>query len=158
MAEGWTGSEDVLEKIIRDAAMKALRDIGETILTTSMNNVPLLSGTLRRSGTVTVGGPVQDPEGVYESARSPHEAKTERGQSYSGGGQDMKDAFREPVGDELRVYVSYNTPYALRQHEDMALAHTEGGPKFLENAFNTVTPKITPYVQKQIKAALARGG
>lgn len=36
---------------------------------------------------------------------------------------------RQPV-----VIVSYDTPYARRQHEDTTLRHSIGGPKFLENA------------------------
>lgn len=37
---------------------------------------------------------------------------------------------------ENRAAVSFDTPYAVVQHEDMTLRHKEGGPKFLENAAN----------------------
>ena len=35
-------------------------------------------------------------------------------------GNEMKNAFPEPIGKEKAVYVSYNTPYALVVHEGAA--------------------------------------
>ena len=43
-------------KIAEEAALKALRTGAESILTESIDETPIETGTLRRSGTVTVGG------------------------------------------------------------------------------------------------------
>lgn len=41
----------------------------------------------------------------------------------------------EASGSELEVAVSYDTPYAVRQHEDLSLRHDAGrNAKYLENA------------------------
>lgn len=42
---------------------------------------------------------------------------------------------RDPLNDRVSVY--YDTPYAVRQHEDVTLRHDPGRTaKFLENALN----------------------
>ena len=50
----WYGKQ--VEKAALDAAMKALITGGEAILTEAINETPVDTGTLRRSGTVTKGG------------------------------------------------------------------------------------------------------
>ncbi|HHY08220.1 MAG TPA: hypothetical protein GX530_06815 [Corynebacteriales bacterium] len=126
-------------KIAEEAGLKALRTGGEKIITSAMNNVPIESGTLRRSATTTVGGLPNSSE-VYESAKE---------------GNEMKNAFPEPIGKEKAVYVSYNTPYARRQHEEMDYVHPiGGGPKYLENAFNQLKGKIIRMAERKIRKAL----
>ena len=126
-------------KIAEEAGLKALRTGGERIITKAMNNVPIETGTLRRSATTTVGG-LPDMMQVYEAAKE---------------GNEMKNAFPEPIGKEKAVYVSYNTPYARRQHEEMDYEHPlGGGPKYLENAFNQLKDKIIRMAELRIKKAL----
>src|SRR2546421_63386 len=36
--------------------------------------------------------------------------------------------------EALTAAVSYDTPYAARQHEELTYHHREGGPKYLESA------------------------
>jgi hypothetical protein len=43
-------------KIAEEAGLKALRTGAEAILTEAIDETPIDTGTLRRSGTVTVGG------------------------------------------------------------------------------------------------------
>lgn len=53
----------------------------------------------------------------------------------------------------LRAAVSFDTPYAVRQHEDMTARHDNGrNAKYLENAFNSEQDAV-----KQIIAAELRG-
>lgn len=53
----------------------------------------------------------------------------------------------------LRAAVSFDTPYAVKQHEDMTLKHDKGRTaKYLENAFNSEQDAV-----KQIIAAELRG-
>ncbi len=126
-------------KIAEEAGLKALRTGGERIITEAMDNVPIKSGTLRRSATTTVGG-LPDMMQVYEAAKE---------------GNEMKNAFPEPIGKEKAVYVSYNTPYARRQHEELGYKHPlGGGPKYLENAFNQLKDKIIRMAERKIKKAL----
>lgn len=55
-------------------------------------------------------------------------------------------------GDNLRAFVSYDTPYAVRQHEDLTLAHDAGrSAKYLESALTGERRQV-----RQIIAATIR--
>jgi len=128
-------------KIAEEAGLKALRTGAEAILTEAINETPIETGTLRRSGTVTVGA-LPDWEQVYEAAES---------------GSNMKDAFPGPEGKEKAVYVSFNTPYARRQHEELGYNHPLGGKaKYLEDPFNRNKKKVLQYADKAVKKALQK--
>jgi hypothetical protein len=128
-------------KIAEEAWLKALRTGAEAILTEAIDEAPVDTGTLRRSGTVTVGK-LPDLAQVYEAAES---------------GSDMKDAFPGPEGKEKAVYISFNTPYALRQHEELDYKHPRGGKaKYLEDPFNRNKEKVLQYAEKQVKKALEK--
>ena len=133
----WRTKEAV--RIAEQAGIKALRTGAEAILTEAIDETPIDTGTLRRSGTVTVGA-LPDVAQVYEAAES---------------GRDMKDAFPDPVGKEKAVYISFNTPYARRQHEELDYEHPRGGKaKYLEDPFNRNKNKVLKYADKQIRKAL----
>jgi hypothetical protein len=172
-------------KIAEDAALKALRTGAEAILTEAIDETPVETGTLRRSGTVTVGG-LPDAAKVYEAAEA---------------GTDQKDG--GTIGKEKAVYISFNTPYALVVHEGAAphkitvdtakslavpvrkwkgdvnpygsgklpMLSKDGkyvllgrsvnhpgstGFKYLENAFNRNKQKVIKYAQAQFKKALQK--
>jgi hypothetical protein len=126
-------------KIAEEAGLKALRTGAEAILTEAIDEAPVDTGTLRRSGTVTVGK-LPDGAQVYEAAES---------------GTEMKDAFPDKIGQEKAVYISFNTPYARRMHEDLGYTPKRGGgPKYLEDPFNREKSKVLKYADKQIKKAL----
>ena len=128
-------------KIAEEAGLKALRTGAEAILTDAIDEAPVDTGTLRRSGTVTVGG-LPDEVQVYEAAKS---------------GTEMKDAFPDKIGKEKAVYVSFNTPYARRQHEELGYNHPRGGKaKYLEDPFNQNKDKVLKYAEKQVKKALEK--
>ena len=133
----WRSKEAV--KIAEEAGLKALRTGAEAILTEAIDETPIDTGTLRRSGTVTVGA-LPDGEQVYEAAKS---------------GSEMKDAFTENIGKEKAVYISFNTPYARRQHEEIDYEHPRRGKaKYLETPFKANKKKVLKYADKQIKKAL----
>jgi hypothetical protein len=126
-------------KIAEEAGLKALRTGAEAILTEAIDETPIETGTLRRSGTVTVGA-LPDGAQVYEAAES---------------GSDMKDAFPGLEGKEKAVYISFNTPYARRQHEELGYQHPRGGKaKYLEDPFNRNKKKVLKYADEQIRKAL----
>jgi len=110
----WRG--DLARRIARQAAMQALHDGAEHILTESIDETPIDSGTLRRSGTVT------------------------------------------DVPSEESVFVSFNTPYAVKQHEDLSLRHTDGKAKYLEDPFNRNKERVIRLVSDQVRQALRREG
>jgi hypothetical protein len=137
MAKKWRIKEAV--KIAEEAGLKALRTGAEAILTEAIDETPIDTGTLRRSGTVTVGA-LPDGVQVYEAAKS---------------GTEMKDAFPGPEGKEKAVYISFSTPYSRRQHEELGYNHPLGGKaKYLEDPFNRNKSKVLKYADKQIKKAL----
>jgi hypothetical protein len=139
MANKWRIKEAV--KIAEEAALKALRTGAEAILTESIDETPIETGTLRRSGTVTVGA-LPDGTQVYEAAES---------------GSDMKDAFPGTEGKEKAVYISFSTPYARRQHEELGYNHPLGGKaKYLEDPFNRNKQKVLKYADKEIKKAIEK--
>ena len=133
----WYGKEAV--KIAQEAGVKALRTGGEKVLTEAIKAAPVDTGTLRRSGTVTVGA-LPDSGSVYESAKA---------------GRDMAKAFPGEAGKVKAVYVSFNTPYARRQHEELDYVHPKGGgPKYLETPFRQLEGKVKEMAEAAIKKAL----
>lgn len=139
MAKNGKWKTEKAKSIVMKEGMKALQIAGENILTEAINDTPVKSGTLRRSGTVTAGT-LPDGQAVFTAAE---------------GGTDMSKAFPQPLSSSPEVYVSFNTPYARRQHEEMDWYHPlGGGPKYLENAFNRNKKKSQEFVQKRIERAL----
>jgi len=52
---------------------------------------------------------------------------------------------------QLRAAVSYDTPYAVRQHEDMSLRHDgKGRPKWLENTMTAERDTMAHIVAVQV--------
>lgn len=95
----WNG--DKAMGAIRSASLEALWLLGQQVLRDAEPEVPVESGTLRRSGRVTIGD-LPDLEVVYAEARA--------GTSNEGNDPDF-------TKKKDTVYVSYSTPYALWLHE-----------------------------------------
>lgn len=56
-------------------------------------------------------------------------------------------------GDE--AFISYDTPYAVRQHEDLSYHHSDGRTaKYLENAINSERDKVLRFIQNRVKGVL----
>lgn len=50
-----------------------------------------------------------------------------------------------------RAAISYNTPYAVKQHEDMTLVHPNGRqPKYLEQALNSAGTRVPDIIQAEM--------
>lgn len=57
--------------------------------------------------------------------------------------------------DGLRGAVSYGTPYAARQHEDMTLRHDAGRTaKYLERPLNSERDVATRLIAREVRKAL----
>jgi len=70
----------------------------------------------------------------------------------------MRSGIVTEAPEEKSVYVSYNTPYAVKQHEDLSLRHTDGRKaKYLEGPFKRMSPQVIKLVEKKISQALGKG-
>lgn len=57
------------------------------------------------------------------------------------------------------VYISFNTPYALRQHEDMEWPHEPGRTaKYLEKPFEALKDAVNARIRRGIERVLAGEG
>ena len=97
----------------RKGAAKGLYLGAEHVLEEATRLVPIVEGTLQRSGVASVDE------------------------------------------DKLQAAVSYDTPYAVRQHEEMDYQHAPGRKaKYLETPLNASREKVLELVAREIKAAL----
>lgn len=61
---------------------------------------------------------------------------------------------RKVVIQGTRAAISYNTPYAQKQHEDLSLSHPGGRKaKYLEGALNGSGPQVAQIVEARIRRA-----
>ncbi len=148
-------AKDKIQRVVEEALWLA----GQDAITQSMPNVPLDTGTLRRSGTVTVGK-LPDAKPTYDEAQA-------------GRGNKGKTIGLEAphTGGRLRdlvVYVSYNTPYAIWLHESpdwrprgwrltakgrRVEKPAVGTWKWLEKALPTVKRRWSGYVSRAKRKA-----
>ena len=64
----------------------------------------------------------------------------------------------EQVGDTVQGSVGYNTPYALKVHEDRTMNHPNGGQaKYLTDPFEQRKDKYTEKIQQDAQRALGGG-
>lgn len=134
----------VAEEVVWLAAQDAIRE--------STNNVPLDTGTLRRSGVVTLGE-LPNAKEVYEGA--------EGGKS----GKEYSESHRKTaLGEDAVAYASYNTPYAVHLHEDTSWKPRSvgksgrekpavGGPKWLEKSCIVVSKRWNIYAKRARRKA-----
>jgi hypothetical protein len=68
---------------------------------------------------------------------------------------ELRDSGRVTVDPlTLEAAVSYDTLYAVRQHEDMTLAHPAGSAKYLENAMNQARPTLGHLIAAHVRRQL----
>ena len=116
------------EKVMK-AAMKGLKQGGEVVSGEAQKLSPVLSGTLKRSICVSEGG-VPDLEQTFEKAKN----------------RDLKEEKATGFQEEVAVYVTANTPYAHKQHEENKF-HS----KFLERGLQNAEAVIPKLVERQLK-------
>lgn len=151
----WHGDEAMTK--MQQVTLETLWLAGQDAITQSMNNIPLDTGTLRRSGIVTVDS-LPNPFTVYEAAQK---GKGNRGETAKKGSAPISD---DPLAP--KVYVSFNTPYAVRLHEDLSWSPrywkvtadgkvvpkpAVGGPKWLERALPLIKKRWSAYAARARK-------
>ena len=155
----WKGEEAIAES--HDILLEALEITARNVLITAKKYAPIDTGTLRRSGCVTVGFR-PNPNEVYREA--------EKGT----GEKSVIETSAGSADDELVVYVTFNTPYAAKLHEDTKWKPSptsrrlrtnketgerefqeiskpegaQGGPKYLEKAAEEHWKDFPEVVQK----------
>ena len=148
----WRGEE--LKRRLAVAAEEIVWLAAQDAIAKATNNVPLDTGTLRRSGVVTIGK-APNPQEVYEEAYT-----GTKGSEYSNAHRPSKP----PHGSDVVAVASYNTPYALKLHEDTTWSPRSvsskgrakpavGGPKWLEKSTIIVTKRFAVYVARARKKA-----
>jgi len=124
-------------KAKRAASKGAARGLylgAEHVLEEANRIVPIEEGTLARSGMATVEG-----GGAKTEVEGPD------------GGPFMLVQRGGDAGDKLRAVVSYDTPYAVRQHEELTYQHDKNRQaKYLE------TPANDPINKKKVEYLIAR--
>ena len=58
------------------------------------------------------------------------------------------------TADGIKAAVSYNTKYAVKQHEELGYAHKDGQAKYLESATVSERSKMLDIIGQQIRGAL----
>lgn len=127
---------DAVVRRIRQAAADGVFDAASHILEESNRVVPIEEATLLGSGTVTM------------RTGSAKATSTDTGQ-VSATGRPAIDT-RGPV-----AVVSYDTPYAVVQHEDTELQHDPGREaKYLQRTINRRGRHVERFIADRIKAAI----
>ena len=116
---------------------KATWQAAENLLTEANYSVPHDEGTLERSGIVTQGGLSGTPNQVYAVAKS---------------GKYAKDMFKFDFTKDMKFYISYNTPYAIRLHENPQYDFRgQGEGKWLENTAKRTSNKLQSWIKGALK-------
>lgn len=130
----WHGDE-VLRRL-RQAAAEGVFDAANHILEESNRIVPIEEATLTGSGTVTMR------TGSAKVTSSENGATTATG-------RPSVDT-RGPL-----AAISYDTPYAVAQHEDTTLTHDPGRrAKYLQHAVNDRADDVQRFIAARMRKAL----
>ena len=109
----------------------------EFLLGEANKKVPHETGTLERSGIVTQDGLSGMPVTIYNQAKD---------------NQWPKNNFKFDFSKKPIFYISYNTPYAIRLHENPQYDFMgKGEGKWLENAAKAMSGKISKWIAKEMK-------
>lgn len=123
---------------LRETMERAVALMGEEVINQAMPEIPVDTGTLRRSHTVTLYE-LPDPSPIYEQAKA--------GRSFNA---ETPEASRVPRLRDVVGYVSGNTPYALMWHERTDWTpgprNPDARPKWLETAMRKVAPRAEAFV------------
>lgn len=61
-----------------------------------------------------------------------------------------------PHPEQSAASITYDTPYAIKQHEDATLSHPrQGEPKWLERTIEQNAPRYFQYIADRIRRALS---
>jgi len=134
-----TGVEDVIQNINKalensgKAGQKALTDVMFDAAGKMIDRTPLDMGDLRKSCKVTLNN---------------HDI----GQGTVSGIVKTGEAGYSALSNNIEGEISFNTPYAVKMHEDLSYnPQTPGtGPKYAESVINENGSKYIEYINKKV--------
>lgn len=123
---------------LRETMERAVVLMGEEVIAQAMPEIPVDTGTLRRSHTVTLDE-LPDSGSVFEEAKA--------GKNFS---RESPKVRNYPVLRDVKGFVSGNTPYALMWHErtdwQPGPRNPNAKPKWLETALHKVAPRVDSFI------------
>lgn len=67
-----------------------------------------------------------------------------------------RSGFVQVDREKLSMQIAYDTPYAVRQHEDLTLSHAPGRrAKFLERAIEENRARYVKHIQEELRRGLS---
>lgn len=163
-----SNTANVVDRAVQ-AARAGLWRAGQLALDYARNDVPVETGTLRRSGVVSTKPPRM--EEIYEAAKNGRLNLEALGRPMKGISVNRRGRVSLSKSKPIPMYVSYNTPYAARLHErfdwkprDWKYLDTGkrprrkvpkpalGRPKYLYTAIQRVNPQIKRLIAIEMKA------
>jgi len=143
----WEGTK--AEHVMNEALFWATVEKAKSILRDARSTAPRKTGTLIRSSTITINRRPPMPT-VFEAAGG--------GKSYTG--RDFFDYYipkKVPKTDVKEILISFNTPYAVIQHERTDLQHPRGGgPKYLQRALEKHVANLEKVLGNAVRTAFIR--
>jgi hypothetical protein len=142
------------------AAIRGMEEDVEDLLGRAQREAPLDEGTLRASGTAAVFVDGKRVSGVAEqsgfvmlSAAGPIEGPKTHAMVHRD--VDALAAQSPKKGGGVEGQVSFNTPYALEQHERLDFNHPKGGKaKYLEDPLKENADRYAGHIADRIGEAL----
>jgi hypothetical protein len=110
---------------VKHAALKAVDQFGEAVLTASAPLVPVGGGS---------HSPRDPAPGTLLASAFSEPAKVE--------------------GDTITKRIGYNTVYAAVQHEDLEFGHDQGQALYLKQPLDEMRDKFAPFVAEKVKPAM----
>lgn len=130
----WHG--DIISAKFDNALNEGLFESAHELLKRAGDSVPHDAGVLEASGTVRADAH-PDSQSIFNAAE---------------GLVSQENAYPQ-VGARKVVYVSYNTPYAIRVHEDPAMQFQgKGRHKFLEATSEAMRSQIAAFMAAKLRA------
>lgn len=137
----WDG--DAIASEINGTAAEALGLGANLILENAVQDAPVETGALRESGRATLNG--------TQIARGKKNKKINVGINLS----KRVINYNKKAAKGATAIVSFDTPYAVRQHEELGYNHPGGGKaKYLEDAFNANKDDVVKLIQDHLKGKL----
>ena len=147
----------LLEEEILKGAVKGLKITAQNIAGEARRIVPRDTGTLSNSIVVTRGSAPTNSDEIYRIAQNNAMVEQRIKDGIENPGVIEKMVVQSTNKQDLKVSISANTPYALKQHEDATLNHPNGGEaKYLERPFNEKAGELEVNIGNEINRILRK--
>ena len=140
----WRG--EIISQEMQGAALEGMIQGANLILQNAVQDTPVDTGALRYSGRVILNG-MQVARGKKNKYKNVGIKTTEREINYA-----------KKAKNGAKLFVSFDTPYAIKQHEELGYNHPKGGKaKYLEDAFNANESEVIQLIKEAVEQAMSGG-